>query len=60
MRFKGNRYLLVAILLAATLLSVAIYQFWYGHSDLQENDDILFQTSTISALLGGAYDGNMT
>ncbi|MCP8318695.1 MAG: acetolactate decarboxylase, partial [Candidatus Methylarchaceae archaeon HK01B] len=50
----------MVILLAATLLSVTIYQFWYVNSDLQENDDILFQTSTISALLEGAYDGNMT
>ena len=38
--------------------------FWIivisGCSHLQENNDILFQTSTINALLEGVYDGEIT
>lgn len=32
----------------------------FGCSHLQENNDILFQTSTINALLEGIYDGEIT
>ncbi len=48
---KINGYLLVV-----TFLSIAIY----GCTNLQKNEDIVFQTSTISALLEGVYDGNVT
>ncbi len=42
--------------LAAIFLSIAIC----GCSGLQKNKDVLFQTSTIDALLAGVYDGHMT
>ena len=32
----------------------------YGCANLQKNEDVVFQTSTISALLEGVYDGNVT
>ena len=48
---KINGYLLVVI-----FLSIAIY----GCIHLHTNEDIVFQTSTISALLEGVYDGNVT
>ena len=48
---KINGYLLVV-----TFLSIAIH----GCSNLQKNEGIVFQTSTINALLGGVYDGNIT
>jgi len=57
---KNSRYLFVATLLIIALFGIAIYQYWYGYSNLQENKDILFQTSTINTLFEGVYDGNMT
>jgi acetolactate decarboxylase len=59
---KSTRALRVATLktihysLAAIFLSVAIC----GCSGLQKNKDVLFQTSTIDALLAGVYDGHMS
>lgn len=48
---KIDGYLLVAI-----FLSIA----FYGCSHVQRNEDIVFQTSTINALFGGVYDGDIT
>ena len=45
-------------LLMAALLAIAICVFGCSHP--QENKDILFQTSTINALLEGVYDGEIT
>ncbi len=45
------RYLLVVIFLSITI---------YGCSHLQGNKDVVFQTSTINALLEEAYDGDLT
>lgn len=51
----------IRLLLAATLVGMVAF----GCSSLQANQpqgnkNIVFQVSTISALLGGAYDGNIT
>src|SRR3989304_1174587 len=48
---KIDGYLLVVI-----FLSIA----FYGCANLQKYEDVVFQTSTISALLEGVYDGNVT
>lgn len=45
-------------LLAVICLIIAIVTF--GCSKPQEDNDVLFQTSTFDALLKGVYDGNMT
>jgi acetolactate decarboxylase len=45
-------------LLAVTLLFLAPFAF--GCSNSQVNREVLFQTSTLGALLEGVYDGNMT
>ena len=51
---KTIRYLLVAILLAIAAICLS------GCSHVQENNDVLFQTSTINALLEGVYDGDIS
>jgi len=48
---KIIRYLLVAIFFVMVIS---------GCSYSQENRDVLFQTSTINALLEGVYEGEMT
>jgi len=48
----------VYFLLAVTLLFLASFAF--GCSNAQVNREVLFQTSTLGALLEGVYDGNMT
>ena len=48
---KIDGYLLVVI-----FLSIA----FYGCANLQKYEDVVFQTSTINALLGGVYDGDIT
>ena len=56
---KNIRYLLAMTVLIALLLSAAIY----GYSNLREisyDRDVLYQTSTINALLEGVYDGDVT
>lgn len=52
---KIIRYLLLIVLLT---VSICIYPFEYSYS--QKSRDILFQTSTIDALLEGVYDGQIT
>ncbi|MCW4021036.1 MAG: acetolactate decarboxylase, partial [Candidatus Bathyarchaeota archaeon] len=52
--------LLICTLLTATFLAVAANECWSRYLNLQENQDVIFQSSTISALLVGVYDGNMT
>lgn len=52
---KRNRYLWI-IALVMTFLAIAIP----GYSQLHPKSDTLFQTSTISALLEGIYDGETT
>ncbi|MCP8323832.1 MAG: acetolactate decarboxylase, partial [Candidatus Methylarchaceae archaeon HK02M2] len=53
-------YLLTAAFLITVIISsITIYQCWYQPSDRQDKD-IIFQTSTLLALLEGDYDGNMT
>ena len=47
---------IIRYLLAATLLVIALS----GCPRLQENRDVLFQTSTINAILEGVYDGVIT
>ncbi|MBW1858770.1 MAG: acetolactate decarboxylase [Deltaproteobacteria bacterium] len=47
---------IVRCLLLAMILTFSIY----GCANLQANRDILFQASTIDALLVGVYDGDMT
>ena len=46
----------VSCLLTGIFLIVVVC----GCSHLQKNDDVLFQTSTINALLEGVYDGEIT
>lgn len=53
---KQNRYLWWLIALVVTFLAIAIP----GHSQLHSKSDTLFQTSTISALLEGVYNGETT
>ena len=48
---KIDGYLLVVI-----FLSIA----FYGCANLQKYEDVVFQTSTINALLEGVYEGNVT
>ena len=48
---KRNRCLLLAAFLCTIIA---------GCSNLQRNEDVLIQTSTIDALLVGVYDGNTT
>ncbi|RZN15150.1 MAG: acetolactate decarboxylase [Methanosarcinales archaeon] len=45
--------------LLSTFLIIAVVAI-SGCSHVQENNDILFQTSTINALLNGVYDGDIT
>jgi acetolactate decarboxylase len=49
---------IIYYLLVATFFAIAICVSGCLHS--QENEDILFQTSTINALLEGVYDGEIT
>ncbi|MCP8320106.1 MAG: acetolactate decarboxylase [archaeon] len=56
---KNSRYLFVAILLVA-ILGIAIFGSSFLNVNLQENGDILFQTSTMNALFKGEYDGFAT
>src|SRR4030065_28755 len=48
---KIDGYLLVVVFLCVAT---------HGCTHLQKNEDIVFQASTISALLEGVYDGNVT
>lgn len=48
---KIGRYLFLAAFLGIIIC---------GCFNPQENKDVLFQTSTINALLDGVYDGEMT
>jgi acetolactate decarboxylase len=45
-----------SVLLIVIFLAIS----FSGCSNLQENKDVLYQTSTINALLQGAYDGDVT
>ena len=54
-QMKITAYILLAILFSVTVFGCA--------SPLQQpndNDDVLFQASTLDALLEGIYDGDMT
>jgi len=42
------------------LLGIFLAIVTFGCSHVQENNDVLFQTSTINALLEGIYDGEIT
>ena len=42
------------------LVGIFLISAMCGCSHLQKNDDVLFQTSTINALLEGVYDGEIT
>jgi len=54
---KNIRYLVLAAALVTISLGVVIYEY---SSQTAFDRDILFQTSTIDALLEGVYDGDMT
>ena len=47
---------IIRYLLVVTFLVVAIY----GCSPVQENEDVLFQVSTMNAIFRGIYDGEIT
>ena len=53
---KGFSGQMIRSLLLLTILFVSLF----GCSHPKENRDVLFQTSTINALLEGVYDGNTT
>jgi acetolactate decarboxylase len=58
MRVNVN-YILAALVLVALLLGLAIYE--YSSSQVVGHDtDVLYQSSTINALLEGVYDGDVT
>jgi acetolactate decarboxylase len=47
-------------LIGLLLLSAALLGAAFGHRSAGGDEDALFQTSTISALMAGVYDGQMT
>ena len=55
----GFRYFLVAAALIALITGVTIYSNLYPQ-DIDNDEDIVYQTSTINALIEGIYDGDIT
>lgn len=55
----GFRYFLAAIALVALITGMAIYSNLYPQN-ADSNEDIIYQTSTINALVEGIYDGEIT
>ncbi|MCW4033542.1 MAG: acetolactate decarboxylase [Candidatus Bathyarchaeota archaeon] len=55
----GFRYFLAATVLVALITGMAIYSNLYSQ-DAESNEDIIYQTSTINALVEGVYDGDIT
>jgi len=55
----GFRYFLAVIVLVALITGMAIYSNLYPQN-AESNEDIIYQTSTINALVEGVYDGDIT
>ena len=55
-----NRVIQHARYIVFLLIAIFLGTFTQGYSQGSANDDILFQVSTIEALLEGVYDGDVT